>query len=877
MKEGIIITIILFVSRFLVAQHIISGSLKSINGDPIPRVNVTVSEIGNDDILGYNISDNQGKYTLKYKSNEKRLQISVKCMGFQFESKIIENKTQTLDFVLIEKVTELKEVIVKIPPITQFGDTLNYNVQAFAGRNDRSIADVLSKMPGIEVLADGKVLYQGKAINKYYIEGLDLLEGKYNLANRNLPFGQVLNVQIFENHQPIRVLDSLVTSDKAALNIQLKNKVSFTGTAKAGIGASPTLYDGNITPMLFSPQQQMISSYQSNNIGNNVASQLKTLTIEDLIDNLDNNEKAKDWLSIQQLKLPNIAEKRWLDNQTHLLTTNYLYKLNKDYELKLNASYLNDTQQQMGATQTVFHLPNQDVLIQEDKNNTLLYKSLQTNLSLQKNTKSSYLKNSLQFKGFWDSQIGNILQNQQPILQDLLNHYFEGSNKLKSIFPIGKQLFTVNSYFGISKTPQVLRLKAKQIEKLFEGDFGSDELRQNLMLKSFSTDNSISLTKAWRAFVFTPKIGIQLEKQFLDSEILSERTEVAPNDYRNQLDWLRIKYYFEGQAQLRKEKFTLDIKLPLNLNSFDIQDKYLGKNQQLNKVFIEPRIAFSYNLNPFWKLNTSVGISNQFGVINNLHYAYIIKSYRNIQRIDSPLPLTNSQNYNVGFSYKNPIKALFSSLNYTFVASKNNLLYSNQILENGVNNLQAIEKDNYRQNHTLTGRFSKSLYDIKTNFAVGASISFQEFPQIINEKDTDIKNISNTYNLQVSTDFSAYCSLAYRVDLLLAKSKVQEKTNQQILNLTQKMNLNIFYENHQLAFEVGYFQNKLSSQSTINYFADLMYRYTLPKQKVDFELHCNNIFNTDNFITTSVDTFTYVVNNYKLRPAQILLKISFPL
>jgi hypothetical protein len=43
-------------------------------------------------------------------------------------------------------------------------------------------------MPGIEV-PDGKILYQGKAINKYYIEGLDL--GKYNLANDNLPYQEV--------------------------------------------------------------------------------------------------------------------------------------------------------------------------------------------------------------------------------------------------------------------------------------------------------------------------------------------------------------------------------------------------------------------------------------------------------------------------------------------------------------------------------------------------------------------------------------------------------------------------------------------------------------------------------------------------------------
>ena len=62
----------------------------------------------------------------------------------------------------------------------------------------------------IDVLPDGKILYQGKPINKYYIEGLDLLEGKYNLANKNLPYNQVSKVQILENHQPIKVLDSLV-------------------------------------------------------------------------------------------------------------------------------------------------------------------------------------------------------------------------------------------------------------------------------------------------------------------------------------------------------------------------------------------------------------------------------------------------------------------------------------------------------------------------------------------------------------------------------------------------------------------------------------------------------------------------------------------
>jgi hypothetical protein len=49
-------------------------------------------------------------------------------------------------------------------------------------------------MPGIEVLPDGKII-SSKAI-KYYIEGLDLLEGKYNLANENLS----LSYKFWRNH-----------------------------------------------------------------------------------------------------------------------------------------------------------------------------------------------------------------------------------------------------------------------------------------------------------------------------------------------------------------------------------------------------------------------------------------------------------------------------------------------------------------------------------------------------------------------------------------------------------------------------------------------------------------------------------------------------
>ena len=61
-------------------------------------------------------------------------------------------------------------------------------------------------LPGIEVALTVSIKYNGKPINKYYIEGLDLLEDRYGIANNNIPAETVDKVQVLENHQPIRVL-----------------------------------------------------------------------------------------------------------------------------------------------------------------------------------------------------------------------------------------------------------------------------------------------------------------------------------------------------------------------------------------------------------------------------------------------------------------------------------------------------------------------------------------------------------------------------------------------------------------------------------------------------------------------------------------------
>lgn len=875
--KKILFFIILF-SNCMFSQIVINGKITDVKGNAISKANVLIYKKATENIITYNITDNNGDFSITFPSSYDEVDLQVTCMGYETITETIKNKSITKNFSLIEKVFDLKEVIVKTSPIRQKGDTIKYFVNSFSKEQDRSIGDVLKRMPGIEVLSDGKILYQGRPINKYYIEGLDLLEGKYNLANENLPFKEVTQVQILENHQPIRALDSLKFSDQAALNIKLKNAYTFTGQARLGSGFSPLLWDANITPMLFTKKKQMLTTYQANNTGDNVASQLKKHTIEDLLNQFENNSEKAEWLGIQQLTTPNFSEKRWLDNNIHLLSGNYLHKLKNDYELRVNASYLNDNQQQNGFTNTEFITPSNTITILEEKQNHFFFNSLQTNITLQKNANKNYFKNSIEFQGFWDSQRGTILLNNQQLKQQLSNQFFRISNQLKSIFPLGKQMITLNSYIGLNKTPQMLNVSPGQFENLLNNNLPFDAVTQQVDLQTFYTNNSFGFTKAIKRFSIEPKIGFQIENQQLNTEIITSENSNLSNDFSNNLNWFRSKIYADVQTQYKKDKWRIELTTPINYHAYQIKDNPLQKSEQINRITFEPRLSAIYEVNSFWKINSSVSKSNQFGAINQLHYAYILQNYRNLQRINAPLPQNSNQNYSLGIAYRNPIKTLFWNVIYINSKSENNLLYQTQILPNGATELQAVEQENIRNNQNISTRASKYISKIKSNITLNATFGFQEFQQLINNNLTDVKNQNLTIGNKIDTDITDKINVEYQANWTFSKNTVQNQENPTITQQNHILNLNTYpTKNQYFAVKTEYINNNLFTERTENIFTDLIYRYTISKKKIDLELQLSNLFNTTNFRTININDFSYVETNFNLRPRQVLFKIRFTL
>ena len=258
MYRTLITTILALVALTANGQKtVIEGTVLDAQGKTVEAY-VTVAPKGTGNILGFADTDSKGHYKLEFTTQADSVTVTASGLAIGNQVKIVANRSQRVDFRVREKTVQLKEVSVRAQKIRQNGDTLNYLVGAYQQQGDRVIGDVLKRMPGIEVSQSGGIKFNGKSISKFYVEDMDLLQGRYGLATNNINASDVATVQVLENHQPVKALQGKTLTDDVAINLKLKDSAKGTvavntmlggGVQQAGgwhIGSRP-LTDGQTT------------------------------------------------------------------------------------------------------------------------------------------------------------------------------------------------------------------------------------------------------------------------------------------------------------------------------------------------------------------------------------------------------------------------------------------------------------------------------------------------------------------------------------------------------------------------------------------------------------------------------------------------------
>lgn len=223
-------------------QGIVSDSL----GEDLPFATVMLLNPKDSALVNFTRSDEKAAFSFKNVKNTAYLfKISyVGYLPYQLHLDPSVSEVNDLGKVKIKPITkELLEVVIKTAkaPLSIRGDTIEYNASSFKVPPGSTVEDLLRRLPGIDVDADGNIKAQGKDVKKLYVDGKTFFGDDPKAATKNLDANIISKVQVFTEKSDQAKLTGVDDGKKdKAMNLELKEefKKGAFGKVTGAVGTS---------------------------------------------------------------------------------------------------------------------------------------------------------------------------------------------------------------------------------------------------------------------------------------------------------------------------------------------------------------------------------------------------------------------------------------------------------------------------------------------------------------------------------------------------------------------------------------------------------------------------------------------------------------
>lgn len=427
------------------AEIVISGKVIDDKGTPVPALIVKL--FSESKLKKFTKSDSEGRFSIKLDSLFQQTELVVNSLNFEEKILPVNNIDEEILVTLSPKSRQLEEFVVKVPRVRVKGDTLTYDVASYTSVGDRSIEDVIRKIPGVEIADNGTIFYDGEAINNFYIEDLNLLGNKYAIASRNIRPEDISTLSVYQHHQPTKALKDVKFSKSAALNLRLKKgrMLKPIGYLQGATGASDEiLWDGSLYTMLISPKSQTIIMGSGNNLGNQ-------FTLERPV-----NAKPVGAFLNNPFGLPSLPPSRYLNNKSADASVNNLFKIQEDLLLTAEAEYRLDHSSFNAANTTTFLLSNSEkIYLHETVDNNPRIHQPEFSFKIEKNSPTLFFSDKLSFSGNFRNNDYRINSSQDNINQSLHADTYEFSNNLNATVNKNGNIVIITSETNLQRTPRL--------------------------------------------------------------------------------------------------------------------------------------------------------------------------------------------------------------------------------------------------------------------------------------------------------------------------------------------------------------------------------------------------------------------------------------
>lgn len=687
------------------AQTVIRGQVTDAgNGQPIEAATVLLTEGSRTAPVAYTLTGSDGSFALPAAHLGDSSLVTVALLGYRSQSRAA-RAGRMMYFSLGMEAISLKEVEIRPGRVWGRQDTINYQVDGFLSPRDRSIQDVLKKLPGIDIDENGKIAYNGKEITHLYVEGLDLTSGKYAQISRNLQARAVEKVQVLENHQPIRVLRKKIKTEDVALNLQLKPdfRSRWMGTVEGSAGISPFLGSGAGDAFQIHRKSQSAYLYKGNNTGQDVMEEQAILGRPS--DTEEPEPALSAFLRPYVFDAP-LKKKRLLFNHTHSLAANHLYKMGETGRLRLNAGYASHRRREQRGTETTYYRQTDSLRIDEQRDTRLRQNLAHLGVQIEDNGENRFFTNLFELEGDWQTTEADLetgpATEADPASQLPLPAGGHLTSKAHTPPQIRQQLCTpglraANSLHGLwnreGYTLEVrsrLRYSDRADRLLIDSPEAPGPSAQFLPYRSWYAGHTLALLRTRGKLTGRYETGFTAE------------TGPAGNRYG-----LSVTPSYQWHARF----WNVFASLPLSWTKVS--------GGRASRFAPSPSLTLIWNPHYAWRFSAYAAYRETYGSLVSLYAAPYRLDYRHTFLPCGLLPVQQQQLYSLYSQYKHTVRELFATVNLTYTHQRNNLA-EEQFFEGEQQLTRERPVTRRAEGWTLKIVFSKGFYDwgLKTSLSL---------------------------------------------------------------------------------------------------------------------------------------------------------------
>jgi len=871
---------------FAFAQSIkINGKITNTSGEAIANVIVTASPAKNEsNILAFGSSNNDGNYSFVINKGPQldSLWLIVRHISYETIKFKIPSKSTIKDFKLSSKLVELNEVLLKAPEkLVIKGDTITYNVVGIKAQKDYTIEDVISRIPGVTISENGQIRYEDKPISHLYINGVDLLEGRYNIATQGIPADAVKEIDIMKRHNHERINIGRVESDDVSFNLKIKEGLGLVFGSVKGDAGEP-LFTGLLegTPIYLKDKFQNISGVKSNNTGKtlrNIGNSLTTGNLNLLVMKLEETPVIRP-TDINGVVL---SDKFWLDNNSYAITNDALHKVSDSTLVKWNLNYVNESSRiEKKSASTFFANDTDSSSVENNTDNLLRMQRFQVGLNQEINKRNLYVKNHTVLQYFDHSGEENSILNGNNIIADYANDELKIHNTtfLKTIVS-QNNILQSGLLVEYARQSEQLIVDPQVFENVLGNNATNENTRQDIKINKFNiggySDYSFTFAKLnWNINQRIQFSTINFESDLNVLPQLNVQNFPLISDY----NFNRLASSSKLETKLNVGKWRIKSRLTadfIHLNTAENQSNDF--EQKRSFFFLQPFASFRYKINTAWNFGVSYSMENRISDFSELYPAVVLENYNSLVQNPDIINKTTSQLISPFLNYSNIIKSFFFNIKGRLSQRESDVTFINQLNEEGFVFTEVVERPTNLKNASISMNVSKGFLGA-FNSSLSYEYNYTENELFFNNEFLNTINNRHGISLNLSFDDGNWYALQYNARLNLGNSELIDRTVNNS-NLFQTVDLDFYMsQSTRLNFGLESVRTSTSTNEDINNntLFNISFFYK-PSKKTYFRASLINMFNTSFFTTTNNGANFINTSQFSLRPRQFTIGFTYSL